>query len=136
VQTPAELLAELERNLHRLPGPVGAWLAAGIKRYRHDVPLEKALGLTGPGARRHRDEALRRAAQLIAPGERRWQQAEILRRALRYTGGRSRRYSTPPDTLTGYRLELWRAMSFGLAIPRSRRGLYDILTENEIEEFQ
>ncbi len=140
---PRELLYQLEISLEQgssLSPAVRGWLQQGIQRHRHDVPLEVALCLTGYGARRYRDAALCLAARLIAPNKSPWPAAEKLQHALNHFQGTAWRYleNNPGvfDNLSGYRLELARALSCGLPIPETQRGLYDIISaENRADLF-
>ncbi len=125
--TPAENLRQLENSLHLLPPSVARWLSAGLHRYRATGDMGAALGLSRPGALRVRNRALARAAHLVAPNERPWPQAGALKQALKnFRGGNKK-----PETLTGWRLEIWRAVNSGVSVPRSQGHLHEILTKSQ-----
>ncbi len=121
--TPVECLRELENSLHRLPPSVARWLSAGLHRYRATGDMGAALGLNRPGALRTRNTALRRAAELIAPNERPWTQAGALKQAI----DNFESVSKKREYLTGWRLEVWRALNAGVSVPRSQNQLHEII---------
>ncbi len=125
--TPAEQLRELESNLHRLPVPLARWLAAGLRRYQSTGDMGAALGLNRPGAIRTRNRALLRAAHLVAPNERPWTQAGALKQAI----DNFESVSKKREYLTGWRLEVWRALNAGVSVPRSQKRLHELLTQSE-----
>ncbi len=121
--TPAEYLQQLENSLHLLPVPLAGWLSAGLRRFRVTNDMTVALGLCRRGAIRTRNIALLRAAHLVAPNERPWTQAGALKLALANFRGEHKK----PETLTGWRLEVWRALNAGVSVPRSQNQLHEIL---------
>ncbi len=123
--TPAENLRQLENSLHLLPTPLAGWLAAGLRRFRITGDMTVSLELCGPGAIRTRNIALLRAAQLIAPNEKGWTQAGKLKQALINFESVNKKF----EYLTGWRLEIWRALNSGVAVPRSQKRIHELLTK-------
>jgi len=95
-----------------------SWLADGFAAVEDGHDLAEALELSGHRAIRARNRLLAEAAQLAMPGGRPWRQAGALLDAIPVavtTRDRSRLSRTIRDA------------SFYAKLPRSQRGLYNIL---------
>jgi hypothetical protein len=128
---PQTLLRKLQALASADP-VVSAWLSHGVTRYRSGERLDVALGLTGAAAVNARNQALLdAAADLDEPGLSRWALAGRLEDSIKHFETlvlpRIRRGAQIP--LSPLQGSLMAALSSGASMLRSRRRLFDLLTD-------
>lgn len=102
-----------------------AWLQGALEDIERGTPPADALGFCHQVQRARRDAAIRRAAELIDGSE--WQRAQKLERWITWL----EHDVTPPRDCDESTMEraLDAAQATGLALPKSARQIYRILTD-------
>ena len=130
--------ARLQRLIASVDDPdLAAWLSAGLRRWEAGESLDRALELSGGRAMAVRDAALREAAELLDPRQEqsRWQRAGMLKRRIASFERIFPRFRDRPDAFQeGVNAALATAFRSGCCIPKSQRGLWDVL-KNSPESF-
>jgi hypothetical protein len=120
----ARLQAIADHLAHVAPDDA-AWLRAVLEDIETGVPANEALGFSPANQRARRDAAIRRAAELINGSD--WQRAQKLELWIRWL----EHDVTPPRDCDESTMEraLDAAQATGLALPKSARQIYRILTD-------